>query len=91
MCDDIIVKLLDFEKRFSFTSPRTVRRSGILIINFEQISHTVLVFSLLSFNKEIPVRLSSRIHTDPSHFEAIANFRAKCEYGKILFLSRHRT
>ena len=31
------------------------RRSGVVIVNFEQISHIVLVFPLLALSKEMPV------------------------------------
>ena len=30
------------------------RRSGVFIVNFEQISYIVLVFLLLNLNKQIP-------------------------------------
>ena len=34
---------------------RHCRRSGVFIVNFERISHIVLVFPLLILNKEMPV------------------------------------
>ena len=37
---------------------RQWRRSGVFIINFKQISHIVLVFKLMNWNKEMPAGLS---------------------------------
>ena len=34
------------------------RRSGVFFVNFEQISHFALVFSLLTLNKQMPVGVS---------------------------------
>ena len=36
---------------------RQWRRSGISIVNFEYISHFVLVFILLTLNMQLPARL----------------------------------
>ena len=33
---------------------RHLRRSGVFIVNFEQISHIVMVLLLLSLNKKMP-------------------------------------
>ena len=40
------------------TTPRVVRfRVGVFIVNFEHISHLVLVFLLLTLRRKIPVGL----------------------------------
>ena len=36
---------------------KTPERRGVFMFNFEQISHIVLVFSLLTLNKKIPAGL----------------------------------
>ena len=46
---------------------RQLRRSGVFIINFEYISHLVIVFLFLTLNMQLPAALSfgnvSNIHT----------------------------
>ena len=37
---------------------RQLRRSGVFIINFEYISHLVIVFLLLTLNMQLPAALS---------------------------------
>ena len=40
--------------KFNNKDTRTTPRSGVFIVNFEHISHLVLVFLLLTLNMELP-------------------------------------
>ena len=58
------------------------RRSGVFIVNFEQISHTVLVFPFLTLNKKI---LSGKTSNNSQTWWAIGSIR----YHYLYFISRH--
>ena len=51
ICSKLIIKIPE---------RRQWRRSGIFIVNFEHISHLVLVFLLLTLNMKLPVEVRGK-------------------------------
>ena len=61
------------------TTPDARRRSGVFIVNFEHISHLVLVFLLLTLNMEMPMGMQNHAFTseDINPSQPIVNFILK--------------
>ena len=85
--EGVILPFLWSGRSYHFKFFKGWRRSGVFIVNFEHISQLVLVFLLLTLNKEMPTG-AALVH------ECIwSTFKCKCFYDslKYVYNKKHDT
>ena len=77
------IYLFKVNNRNTRTRCRHWRRSGVFIVNFEHISHLVLVFLLLTLNKQMPAEVSFVQRTFTWYFLLVSDRTSSICYSGI--------